>query len=411
MPIGRHRRCPRARGARRVEEPCHPAAKRGCAQGGAGNDGERRGPRRRRRPPPRAGPCVLAGRAGAGDDVVIAGGFAIEVDAAGEPAHRGVQPANRTCDSLEQLQPVVVPREVRVFVHDHLIERGIVQPLDQSPSDDDDRAAESDCAGARQTFRDPQARQGGARARASQTTAAAAPRARRRRALTCCLSVRTTQQPWTTRTRPNSAARSHADAHRRPTQSGAAGSTSAGWTPWLSWSGRQPGEHVAHTAPAASTRGIHSTADERGPPHRVTSRSIQVRQRAEQKDRESSQRESLPEPREGNGHPRCRFRSPGVASRSVGACPMSSRTCPQFFGVGAFVPEQIEHELARRVVEETAQQLGQRATARLSAIHDRQIGVRAPLLFAGDPALPLKNAKNCQHRIVCGRGCRTPSAR
>ena len=99
---------------------------------------------------------VLAGRAGAGDDVVIAGGFAIEIDAAGEPAHRGVQPANGAGDGLEQLQPVVVPREVRVLVHDHLIERGIVQPLDQGPSDDDDRAAESDRAGARETFRDPQ---------------------------------------------------------------------------------------------------------------------------------------------------------------------------------------------------------------------------------------------------------------
>ena len=140
--------------------------------------------RRLQQPPPRAGPCILAGRPGSGDDVVIAGGFAIEIDVAREPAHRGMQPANGTCDSLQQLQPVVVPREVRVFVHDHLIERGIVQPLDESASDDDDRAAESDCAGTSKTFPKSAGWQGGARARAYLTTTAAAPRARHRRALT-----------------------------------------------------------------------------------------------------------------------------------------------------------------------------------------------------------------------------------
>ena len=148
--------CPRAGGAGRVEEPCHTAAKRGSPQGGAGDDGDRRGPGACSNRRCEQGRGVLAGRPRSGDDVVIAGGFPIEVDAAGEPAHRGMQPSNGSCDGLQQLQPVVVPREVRVLVHDHLIERRIVQPLDQGPADDDERAAESDCAGARKTFRDPQ---------------------------------------------------------------------------------------------------------------------------------------------------------------------------------------------------------------------------------------------------------------
>ena len=168
---------------------------------------------------------------------------------------------------------------------------------------------------------------------------------------------------------------------------------------------------TSRPAPAASTRGIHSTADERGPPHRVTSRSVQLRQRAEQKDCESSQRESLPEPRESNGHPRCRFRSPGVASRSVDACPMSSRTFRSSSASVRSCPSRSSTssrgELSKKRLSSWAN-----AVRRASlAIHDRQIGVRAPLLFAGDPALPLKNAKNCQHRIVCGPGCRDPSAR
>ena len=85
-----------------------------------------------------------------------------------------------------------------------------------------------------------------------------------------------------------------------------------------------------------------------------------------------------------------------IASSSPGAlaaCRSSRRLhLAQFLRVNILVTEQIHHQLLTRAVEESRQQMGQRAASRLLAIDDGGVDERASFLLV-------------TRRIPCARGC------
>lgn len=78
----------------------------------------------------------------------------------------------------------------------------------------------------------------------------------------------------------------------------------------------------------------------------------------------------------------------------------------QLLRVDVFVAEKVQDELFARSVEESRQQVRERAASSLKAIDDRRISERTPVLFVPDVAFTLQDAKGGEHGVV-GRTRRT----
>lgn len=78
----------------------------------------------------------------------------------------------------------------------------------------------------------------------------------------------------------------------------------------------------------------------------------------------------------------------------------------QLLRVDVFVAEKVQDEVFPRSIEESRQQVRQRAPSSLKAIDDRRISERTTVLFVPDIAFALQDAKGGEDGVV-GRTRRT----
>jgi hypothetical protein len=95
------------------------------------------------RQPPERGRIAL-GVAGAIDDGVVGGDFALEHDAPAEQPHERIEPEDALDEALGEVGPVVVPTQMRVLMHDEGLDCGQAVLGGELGRDQDHWSPESD---------------------------------------------------------------------------------------------------------------------------------------------------------------------------------------------------------------------------------------------------------------------------
>jgi hypothetical protein len=90
---------------------------------------------------------------GGGDHQVIAGDFALQVDASGDPAYHRMQREEGFDDALRQQRAIVVTRQMAGFMRDDLLELGGVQSIEKGGGNEDRGAKWPDGHGRRDVDR------------------------------------------------------------------------------------------------------------------------------------------------------------------------------------------------------------------------------------------------------------------